>query len=72
MAVVFSAFAVYYWGLPPIFLSKATVSDNLSPFLKKLIELTALKMLSGSSDAHPNIMNYERRAANSSLKISEQ
>ena len=46
-----------------LFSSKATIPNDLSPFLKKLLELTALKMLPGSSDAHPSIMIYERRAA---------
>ena len=55
-----------------LFLRKATISDHLSPFPKKLIYLTALQMLPGFSGAHPSIMKYKRQAAHLSVKIPEQ
>ena len=58
--------------LPPTILKQGYHFRQPITLLKKIIKLTALKMLPGSSDAHPSIMNYERRAASLSLKVPEQ
>ena len=58
--------------LPPTILDQSYHFRSPFTLLKKLIEFTALKMLPGSSDAHPNIMNYGRRSVDLSLKLPAQ